>query len=305
MPAAGSAEREARAAERAALLRWAATELGLDELATRDVSWDHAASYVLAVLPGADDLPGADGPPVAFVKCHRHPRKFRQEHVALRTWAPRLEGTPRLVAHRTAAPSALLLSALPGTPAHRMPADHRQQTALHHAAGRWLRALHDLPFTDQDALPVADALQRRLDGWARRAGAHVPAATIAWLRRMLRDLDLGSVSRVPCHADYGPRNWLWDARTGLAVIDFEHARPDVWLVDVHRLIDGPWQRRPGLEEAFWDGYGRMPDERETALVTAMRAMYALGTVAWARAHDDAAFESGGWRVLRRLRAPGV
>lgn len=94
MPAADSARRPLRAAERATLLRWAAAELGFDQLTTRDVSWDHAESHVLASLPGTDDQPGtddlcwADAQPVAFVKRHRQPRAFEQDRAALHKWAP-------------------------------------------------------------------------------------------------------------------------------------------------------------------------------------------------------------------------
>jgi Ser/Thr protein kinase RdoA (MazF antagonist) len=118
---------------------------------------------------------------------------------------------------------------------------------------------------------------------------------------------------VPCHRDFGPRNWLWDATTagvarsagaGLGVIDFEHARPDVWWVDVQRLIDDAWRADPGLEDAFWLGYGRRPGADERRLGAALRLLYAVGTVAWGAEHGDAPFEAQGRAVLRRLGAPG-
>ena len=91
--------------------------------------------------------------------------------------------------------------------------------------------------------------------------------------------ELAGVRRVPCHRDFGPRNWLWDDAAGLSVIDFEHAQPGIWWVDVNRLIDESWHADPGLEDAFWLGYGRRPDAHERRLGDALRLLYAVGTVA--------------------------
>ena len=86
------------------------------------------------------------------------------------------------------------------------------------------------------------------------------------------------------------------------MIDFEHAQPDVWYVDVNRLVDESWQADAGLADAFWVGYGRHPDARERKLGDALR-VYAVGTVAGAE-HGDAPFEAQGRTVLGRLDAPG-
>lgn len=279
-----------------ALVTWAAGELGLPALRARDVSWDHAASHVLALAAPEHSAP------LAFLKVHRQARKYRQEVHALRRWAPLAGSAPRLLAARGAAPQALLLSARPGRGVDQLAPDDPRLVRAHAAAGAWLRRLHDLPFVDDDPVPLADALRMRLASWAQRQPDAFAPATLARLGGLLDAADWSGAPRRPCHGDFSPRNWLWDDAVGLSVIDFEHAKPDAWVVDVHGLIDGPWRARPDLEAAFWDGYGGLPTQADAARITAVRALYAVGTVAWGRAHGDGAFAAAGAEVLRRLGA---
>jgi len=279
------------------LVDWAASALGWRPTRAHDTSWDHAASAVARLE--------ADDGRRAVLKVHRQERKHRQEHFALEAWAPSLPGTPTLLAARDVPPAALLMSARPGD---RVDAQERLRATLHRvheAAGAWLRRLHRLPFVDEDPVPLAAALQARLDGWSRRTADRLDPETLRWVSARVAGADLSGVRRVPCHRDFGPRNWLWDDVAGLSVIDFEHARPDVWWVDVHRLIDRAWNAEPGLEDAFWLGYGRRPDAAERRLGDVLRLLYAVGTVAWGAEHGDAPFAAQGRAVLRRLGAPGV
>ena len=279
------------------LVDWAATALGWRPEQVQDESWDHAESAVARLI-------APDGR-AAYLKAHRQPRKLRQERAALERWAPALPGTPRLLTARDEEPAALLLSARSGVRVDAATWDAETARAIQRAAGAWLRRLHGLPHVDDDPLTPAAALQRRHDAWAQRAAGHLPAATLAWVAEQLQGADLGTLRRVPCHRDFGPRNWLWDEHDGLSVIDFEHARPDLWWVDVQRLVDEAWLADPGLEGAFWRGYGRQPTADERALGQALSALYAVGTVVWAVEHGDDAFEALGRSVLRRLRAPGA
>jgi hypothetical protein len=280
---------------------WAATALGAPLIAVEDTSWPHAASAVARVAT-------VDGR-VAYLKRHRQARKHRQERAALATWAPAVAGTPRLLAATAAPVPALLLSPVPGALVASAPTTALDLPAVHAAAGRWLRAWHDQPFRDDDPMPPHEALLARLDGWAERAGAAVTRHAVAAVRARLVSLPAADLRRVPCHRDFGPRNWLWEATTagvarsagaGLGVIDFEHARPDVAWVDVLKLIDGPWLGRPDLEEAFWRGYGHRPGPADEVVIDALRALHAVGTIAWARGHADPAFEVVGRATLARL-----
>jgi thiamine kinase-like enzyme len=174
---------------------------------------------------------------------------------------------------------------------------------VHRAAGAWLQTLHALPHLESDPMALSTALQERLGRWSERATGIVRAHTLAWVKEQMADLQLDRLRRVPCHRDFWPRNWLWDEAHGLGVIDFEHALPDLWWADIGRLVDESWFAEPALEGAFWEGYGRTPNAAERRLGRAYRAMAAIGTITWARAHADIPFETQGWRVLERLGAP--
>ncbi|MFN2321659.1 MAG: phosphotransferase [Trueperaceae bacterium] len=276
------------------LVPWAAARLGAPLVAVEDVSWDHAASSVAR-------LRTADGR-TAYLKRHAQARKHRQERSALERWAVALPGTPRLLATTDEPAPALLLSAVPGALVEGLALDRDDELAVHHAAGSWLARLHALPFEDDDPVPLHAALEARLASWTARAKGAVAPETASWVAERLATAEGLAGSRVPCHRDFGPRNWLWDRAAGLGLIDFEHARPDVRWADVLRLIDGPWLGRADLEEAFWAGYGRRPRPIDRDAVDALRALHAIGTVAWGTDHDDAAFADGGRVVLRRLGA---
>ena len=95
------------------------------------------------------------------VKQFRSARAYEQEHRALSRWfgaQERLGGArvPKLIA---AAPelAALILERLPGTA---LDNDAEEAPDVHRAAGRFLAALHQLPWVDDDPLPLADALVR-------------------------------------------------------------------------------------------------------------------------------------------------
>jgi hypothetical protein len=278
------------------LVDWVAATLGWQPAEVHDVRWDHAESAVARLV-------ASDGRR-AILKAHRQARKYRQERAALEAWAPSLPATPTLLAARDGPPCALVMSARPGDRVDARPRPRATLLGVHEAVGAWLQRLHGLPFVDDDPMALEEAVAARLDGWSRRAAGRLAPETLCWVAARVGDLDLIGVRRVPCHRDFGPRNWLWDDDAGLSMIDFEHAQPDFWWADVNRLVDDPWHADPGLEDAFWTGYGRRPDAHEHRLRDALRLLYAVGTVAWGAEHGDAPFESHGRAVLRRLGAPG-
>lgn len=274
-----------------------------EPLTVQDVSWDHGESSVWRVA-------GPRG--VVALKVHGQLRKFEQELRAYGDWLPALAReletrapgvrTPLLLTHRDQHPRALVLTWEPGAVLEGASVERAEELALHQRAGRFLRALHALPSDDPDPLPLAEAYARRLAAWADRARGLVPAEVIANVTAAVGEAlpRLAAEERVPCHRDYTPRNWLAADDGALVVIDFEHARPDLWLADLQRLWVREWRRDPGLREAFLAGYGRdvTPDEEET--LRRLAAFWALSTVGWAREHGDDAFEEQGWEVLRWL-----
>jgi Ser/Thr protein kinase RdoA (MazF antagonist) len=266
----------------------------------RYCGWEHAESRVWR-------LEGARG--AAYLKQHRHGRKFAQELHAYLHWTPRLPGaTPELLAYRSSSPRALLLSEVPGEVAEGFSLGP-QESELYRQAGRFLRKWHGIPHLDDDPVPLPEALRQRAVAWEARAKGIVPPDVCAWVRsrygEVLAALASLDIKRVPCHRDFTARNWLVDRGEELRVyvIDFEHARADWWLVDVERLYSGVFNRRPDLAEAFWDGYGRLLDDAERELLDGIAAQAALTTIVWAKEHADASFERYGWNTLRRLMGP--
>lgn len=254
----------------------------------------HAESLVWRLTPVAGGR--------LYLKAHRRKRKFEQERTAYRAWGEFLQPTvPKLLAVRSEAPYAMLLQSLPGKPLAVSSVDDQRLVSHYEAAGAWLAKLHRVPHTDND-IPLADAIGTRLETWSVRAGPYVDADTIHWVRRRVEEAlpDIGG-SRCPCHRDYSPRNWLVDESGVFGVIDFEHARPDYWLLDVERLWSREWVDAAHLEEAFWGGYGRRPADDEDAILKRCAALAALSTVAWSIEHQDREFEEHGRSCLARLR----
>lgn len=270
---------------------------------TRFCGWPHAESAVWAV----------QGERRAFLKVFRQPRKFVQERHAYQVWLPQLASaevrTPLLLGESETL-RALLVSALPGELMERAPLTPSLTPSLsleaYRQAGAFLRALHTLPFKDDDPFSLAEATRHRARAWLRRAEGTVKQDLIAWVGEQAAEVadtltKLGTV-RVPCHRDYTPRNWLVEIsgkRIRLSVIDFEHSRPDCRLFDTERLAASGWSE--ASERAFWAGYGRTLTKAERRLLEHHAALTALSTVVWAREHHDTKFEAQGWAQLTRLR----
>ena len=271
------------------------------------------AEGLLGPAGASEPLAGRpDGPRVTLwrgtqgagvLKAYSATRTFRQEVHAYRLWLPQLAEVPRLLGVHAGYPPALLLQHLDGAPLEERAAERGAELAAHRCAGAWLRTLHDLPFSDDDPMPLRDAYRLRLDAW-RRPG-HSAAAALAWAARALGAvLDLlEEDERTPCHRDYEPRNWLVDADGAwLAAIDFEHARPDHALADLSRLAAYVWPGRPELERAFWQGYGA-PSDDERRVVHAFAALDAAQRLGWASWRGNVALQRTARRALRALGAP--
>ena len=259
----------------------------------RFCGWDHAESGVWELSTKTGRV---------FLKKHRQARKFEQELHAYQAWTPHLPPlTPKLLAHQRET-QTLLLSAVPGELVERMKLSAREENDLHRQAGAFLRRLHDVPFEDADSLTLAEALKKRAEAWAARAQGVLPPEDIAWVRaRVAEALPLlEGLTRVPCHRDYTARNWLAEGGT-LHIIDFEHARPDLWFLDLERLWSDLWPERPDLRTAFLNGYGRDLTEEE-GILERCAALNALSTIIWARDHGDVEFEKQGWRRLAWLKS---
>ena len=130
-----------------------------------------------------------------------------------------------------------------------------QQASLLYQAGEFLRALHDVPFVDDDSIAVGDAVLARARALQQRVGEVDVRSDHLSPDLMTRIVDhigevvplLNQIDRVPCHRDFWRRNWIWTEAKGaepedvhLAVFDFEHARPDFFVFDFMKLWSDCW-----------------------------------------------------------------
>ena len=298
------------------LLGWAGRYTGRP-VKPADCSQDHRQSRVLRLF--------CDGRVTAYLKMHRHARKFTQEWAAYTRLLPQLASrmTPCLLATDERR-KTLLIEAVNGTVLESATTTPALRQQCYEQAGRFLRGLHGLQHVDLDPLSPAEAFARRSEHWLNRAGGLLPPAVLATVRGELlrKPSPVRGRERRQCHRDFTARNWiLRDLASGssgqepLPVIDFEHARPDLPLVDVERVFasladDVDSERlftafRRGYEAPLANDGSRLrptavDDLTHSAAFRAVRLQSALSSVVWARRHNDATFERRGRREIERL-----
>jgi len=126
-------------------------------------------------------------------------------------------------------------------------------------------------------------------------GAHGIAPTIeALLRAEIGAFDSPTVTLVPTHGDWQPRNWLHHLGT-VKVIDFGRADWRPADSDFARLANQQFLGRHDLERAFIDGYGSDPREASAWRRTQLRE--AVGTACWAYQVGEFRFEEQGHRMI--------
>jgi Ser/Thr protein kinase RdoA (MazF antagonist) len=249
-----------------------------------------------------DDGATAGREPRAFLKLHRTADKWRRERTILERLAePPAAPVPVVLAAEPEG-HALLLGARPGVLASSQSWSQPDERSLHEQAGRLRRRLDAVAVDDPDPLPLPEAMQRRLRAWLERAR---PTVAEPLRRAVEASFDPGcfeGATRRWSHRDLAPHNWIVEPGPHLAVIDFGQARPDVWLVDVLKLWDGPWVHDPTLADAFWRGYGRRPSPIEETQLRALALVHGLATAAWGDRHGHASLSAHGRVVLTRALA---
>lgn len=234
-----------------------------------------------------------------FIKKYTQSRKFSQAKHAFLEWLPRLRfRTPELLAFSR---SALLISEVTGRPFVDLELDLRRQRLCFQQAGDFLRQLHSLEHHDTDSVSLEEAYSQRLESGLIRADGKVENDRLRWIEDRVREVLplLSGVARVPCHRDFSPGNWLVECDS-LGVIDFEHCRSDLALIDLVHLVD-IWTEDTSLEEAFLSGYGRRLPREEETLLKGCRILFALNTLNWGNAHGDPTLISQGRAALDRLQ----
>lgn len=238
----------------------------------------------------------------SVVKRLRSHEKLRLERRFYRHDAVHLSArTATLVAHCERPEPAIRLSLLPGRLVAGAPELRRPD--VFRRAGDAIRALHAVPYHDEDAVPLDDALESRFRAWLPRfesvAATGLPGSARAWWRRR-PPLELRCRTRT--HRDYSDRNWLWSEREGepLGVIDFEQSRPDHPWTDFTRLWERDFYGRPELRDAFVEGYGASPALLTHPDFRTLAFLHSLATIAWASEVGDHEYASTGTRALASL-----
>jgi Ser/Thr protein kinase RdoA (MazF antagonist) len=239
-----------------------------------------------------------------FLKNHRQAVKFDQELRVFQEVLPYvLKVTPSLLAYDKLQ-HTMLLSAVPGELVDDLIEQqniHNRELEIYYQAGQFLRSYHGAPYEDTEPPSLEEAFWLRSESWLARAKPYVALRDIEWVREKVREMlpALRVLKRVPCHRDYTGRNWLWHDK--LYVIDFEHSRPDVWLVDLERLMNEVWPTSPELKEAFLSGYGRTLTVDDEALAFGNSALTAITRIVWSLEHDDQDYAEMGRKILEHLK----
>ena len=225
-------------------------------------------------------------------------RAFQQEVAFYRDFAPRLQNVPRLL-EADEEKGTLLLTEIPGTAV----SSHPDPAQVYKQAGAFLGSLHSLEFRDPDEMPLKVALLKRLELFNQEAGRLLEREYLndinLQIKSLLSDVHL---QRVPCHRDFMEYNWLLTSDGTIWFFDFEHARPDFWLLDLCKMNALVWLAKPHLKDAFLQGYGYEPKEWEESLLRLWTVVWSVGTLQWAMAHGDGRYELRGRTAANQLGA---
>jgi|HubBroStandDraft_2_1064218.scaffolds.fasta_scaffold12006_2 hypothetical protein len=230
-----------------------------------------------------------------IVKQHSSRANHDREVHAYRHWTRALgPSAPKLVATHNPA-MIIITTALPGEPC-----PGEGTAAMFRQAGALLRRFHDAE------LPIEIPwfrgwLQDRGRYWSSHARTLLSGAEVGVVVSHLAALCEGPVLRgSPCHLDFQPRNWLVGQSGNVSLIDYEHSRIDLNVRDFVRLRFRVWRARPDLQDAFFEGYGRLLTEDEDELVWHLGALDALTALARGHQTGDEELTAAGLATLRQL-----
>lgn len=230
----------------------------------------HAISQCLRIVTRSRET--------VFLKFHKAARSFHQEYGFYKEFSGKWDTLPSLLyvwpEHR-----AMLLSSVPG---RQVSAWRPMPQRTYFEAGGFLRKLHSWPLEDPD-IPLPGALEKRLQAFEESAGTEARRAVTEPLRELLAVAP--KLERSYCHRDFAEHNWLHDGKK-LYVIDFEHSKPDFWLLDLVRLHSLTLCANEDAEEEFWEGYGSKPQEWEREFLARWSLLWAYQTKLWGARHGD-------------------
>ncbi len=266
---------------------WSAGRLRSARL-VRDMSWNLVESIVLhlrtddgdVVVKAGDDTNHHIGREIAAHRGYTQPL-IRSGHAARM-----LDADPAL--------RIMIFEYLPGALVQSTDAEQHPDTYAQ--AGELLRRMHS-----QSAKSDPDHERRTIEralSWLD-APHRVDTASAAKARQILESAPSPSVTVVPTHGDWQPRNWLMHDST-VRVIDFGRFAFRPAATDLTRLAARQWRDRPDLERAFFHTYGHDPRDEEQWRMDRLKE--AVGTACWAFQVGDDAFEAQGQAMLADVLA---
>jgi aminoglycoside phosphotransferase (APT) family kinase protein len=291
-----------RSPENADLLNFASSVLGgrlkIDDLSRavgrQSVTWRITAS---------------DGSQFYFKRHDMHPH-YRAEVRSLREWVLKIPAadwwrTPEVVASSDEL-GAVVITSLEGELVEGLPISEGESQWVYRRAGEFAARLHALEIDLDGARKPQGYGRERLNTYIDAAEPYLDHATVDWTREITEEADtvFAGLPVVPTHCDYSPRNWLLDRASGeprLVVIDWERARPGYWLEDAQRMAQDHWVHSPELRDAFFEGYGRVPDSRGVRQLNFISMANALGAVSWGTKFGDSDFVELARQMIKRLK----
>jgi thiamine kinase-like enzyme len=254
-------------------------------------------------------LTGSDGSRV-WLKHHERSQLYERELIGLERFVPALGeqtwwSSPTLIT-RDDRIAVILMAEVEGEVLNSTSVSAEEGTTMFRLAGQFIRKLHNLDISAPDNLGAAEYLRNRLEYYLGEGEASIDTGTVDWARGLIEQACAAEdAKRVPCHMDFSPRNWLIQrSKDGIrfGVIDWEHARWDLWLQDAQRMAYDDWHRKPHLREAYFEGYGREPTEAEALQLDAICLVTTIASIPWAVSHNDDDFAALSREVIERIRA---
>ncbi|MEO3810745.1 aminoglycoside phosphotransferase family protein [Sphaerisporangium sp. B11E5] len=236
------------------------------------------------------------------LKRHKTPHRFQAEVHAYASWLPHLaDHTPTLIS-ADAATLSLLLTHVPGRSATQLPGGSPAEWNAHHAAGRVLRLIHQIPPGPHPKPDVAVYLAERMRWWSVRArnSSLISTAQLRALHIKADVLAATTLDRAVCHLDYQPRNWIVTPNGAVTVVDFEHTRLDARIRDFTRLCCRNWMIEPRLRQAFFNGYGHHPTQEDQVQLGLFALLDAITALVRGHETGDPELLAHGRTVLTRL-----
>jgi Choline/ethanolamine kinase len=230
-----------------------------------------------------------------IVKRHASQEKHNREVHAYRNWTDSLgPAAPALIA-ADAQTRTIIITAVPGQQCQGL-----ATAQAHQRAGEILRRFHEAE-PPRRLFGYRDWLRGRSAHWLDQAAPFIAerdrTAAAAHLDALL---ETAVRAGVPCHLDFQERNWLLDQDGNVCLIDFEHARTDLWLRDLVRLRFRVWPGRPDLKDAFLAGYGHDLSDDDAETLRHLGVLDALTAIARGHQARNAALIEHGHATLKQL-----